>query len=277
MNALAPVVAALAPRGLNLHGVVPARAWDAVMAPARQTAALLPGATTIGVFANGGPGLWRAFLADLDADPRRLTDEANPFDAFVRRVVLAADAALGDAPRRWFWAAADAEVHVDFRVLAHLAGIGQASRLGLLLDDRFGPWIGLRAACFLVEPGVNVGDPLAPVTPAEPALSPRCEGCTRCADACPGVAFPAGRWAVDVCSTFHHLSDACASRCHAREACPVGADQRYDPDEIVYHYNRAAGREALRRRLGLAPGADRYDGIGPHWGDWRKRVDVKGG
>ena len=102
MNALAPLAAALAPTGLNLTGSVRSREWDAVMAPARQTSALLPGATTIAVFANGGPSLWRAFLADLDADPRGLIDEANPFDAFVRRVVLAADASLGDLPRRWF-------------------------------------------------------------------------------------------------------------------------------------------------------------------------------
>ncbi len=249
------------------------------MGPNRTTSALLPGATDIIVVANGGPTMWRAFLADLKASPAGLTTEEHPLDAYVRREVMRADASLGDLPRRWFWAAATAEVHIDFRVLAHLAGIGGASRLGLLLDDRFGPWIGLRAACFVVDPASAPGRTLTPTatSPALPALSPHCEGCDRCIAACPASAFPDGRWAVDVCSTFHHTSDMCAATCHARLACPIGADERYDPDEIQYHYNRKLGREFLRNLLALPAGADPYEGVGPHWQDWRKRVDVAGG
>lgn len=245
------------------------------MTPSRRAENLLPGTTAIVVVANGGPTLWRSFLADLHEDPRRLVEEEHPFDAFVQRAVLGADASLGDLPRRWFWAAAQAEVHIDFRVLAELAGIGRASRLGLLLDDVHGPWVGLRAACFVAAPGpVLPGLGLAEDAPTR--LSEHCGDCHRCVAACPGGAFPNGRWAVDLCSTWHHVSPTCASNCSAREACPVGADQRYDPDEIVYHYDRARGREALRRRLGIEPEGDRFEGVGPHWGDWRARVDVKG-
>lgn len=283
-----PLAAALDLAGLNLLGVADPAAWDRSMGPARKAAALFPGTRAILVVGNGGPAMWRAFVRDLDANPHHLTDEANPFDAFARRAILKADAALGDAPRRWFWASADAEMHIDFRVLARLAGFGQASRLGLLLHDTFGPWLGLRAACFvgLDLPFATPDLGLAPEPGATPGaasepLSPHCESCSVCVAACPGAALPGGRWAVDVCSTYHHISTRCVSSCQARSACPVGVAHHYDEAEITYHYNRALGRQALRARLGLpagrGPDGDRFDGIGPHWTDWRTRVDVAGG
>lgn len=270
---LAAFTDALLPSGLNLVGVASTRAWNASMGPQRTTEALFPAARSILVVGNGGPTMWRAFVRDLDADPRHLTEEANPLDAFARRTILGADTALGPAARRWFWAAADADTHVDFRVLANLAGFGRASRLGLLLHDTFGPWVGLRAACFIDADLPGTHEPETSLA-AEPTLARQCLGCSACVAACPGSAFPGDRWAVDVCSTYHHLSTRCASTCHARDACPVGADQRYDEAEITYHSNRALGRQALRERLGLAQGADRFEGIGPHWTDWRTRVGV---
>ncbi len=273
MLSLSNLRAALAPAGLNAVGVADPAAWDARMGPERVTGALLPGARAIIVVGNGGPTLWRAFVAALEADPGRLTREKNPIDAFVRREVLRADEALGDAPRRWFWAAADAETHIDFRVLAHLAGLGAASRLGLLLHDRWGPWLGLRAACF-----VDLALPFdRPQTATGLELSAHCRDCHACEVACPGAAFPGGTWAVDACSTFHHTSTACASTCHSRAACPVGAKDRYDPDEFAYHSNRRLGRQALRAHLGVRDGADRFEGEGPFWRDWRTRTDVSGG
>ncbi|MSP55349.1 MAG: hypothetical protein EXR69_07080 [Myxococcales bacterium] len=305
MNALSLLATALSPSGLNLLGVADPAAWDKTAAPSRTAAALYQGTRAIILVGNGGPSMWRAFVRDIEANPGHLTAEANPFDAFARRAIFEADGALGDAPRRWFWAAADAETHIDFRILARLAGFGQASRLGLLLHDTFGPWLGLRAACFValdlpfatLDSGLDPGPQPGGGAVAEP-LSHHCEGCSRCVAACPGAALPGGRWAVDVCSTYHHTSTRCASSCSSRSACPVGAAHRYDDAEITYHYNRALGRQALRARLGVSapggdgggggggrsagssagdPAVDGFDGIGPHWTDWRTRVDVAGG
>lgn len=270
-RAAARLSSTLAASGLDLVGVVDAHtlsaAWDTVVPAARRADTLLPGARSALVFGNGGGALWDTFLADLRRDPRGLTEEANPLDAYVRRVVTQADALLGDVPRRWFWAAADAEVHIDFRLLAGLAGMGVQSRLGLLIHPTFGTWLGLRAACFLAED--LPANAAAPVDP--------CAGCPApCVTACVGDAFRDSRWEVDRCVRFHRDADLCERTCASRFACPVGADRRYTPEHYGYHAHRKSGRAWLRAHLGLPPGADRFEGVGPHWGDWRARVDVKG-
>ncbi len=257
----------LAAAGLDLSGVASASAWDAQMAPARRTDALLPGARSIVVFGNGGSALWDSFLADLRRDPRGLTEESDPLDAYVRRLVTSADPLLGDVPRRWFWSAANVDLHIDFRLLAGLAGLGVQSRLGLLIDPTWGTWIGLRAACFLA----------ADLPTSAPAAVDPCAACPApCLAACPGDAFVDGRWAVDRCVRFHQDDDRCERSCASRLACPVGADRRYRPEHYAYHAHRASGRRWIRAHLGLPEGADPYEGVGPFWGDWRKRVDVKG-
>lgn len=253
--------------GLNAWGVAPVEAWDAAVGPERRSAALLPGARSILVLGSGGGALWDALLAELRADPRRLAEEAHPLDAFVERRVRQADAELGERPRRWFFAAASAELHLDFRVLASLAGLGRRSRLGLLLHPEYGVWLGLRAACFLTEP----------LAPTGPLSGDPCEACPApCIPACPGEAFPGGHWHVDPCSAFHAASPACTSSCAARSACVASPHARYDADEYLYHYDRARGRARLRELVGLAEADDAFEGVGPHWQTWRRKVRVTG-
>jgi len=267
IGAVSRVRSALAAGGLNVVGTADAAAWDAAMPEARRTAALSPGARSILVVGNGGSALWETFVADLRRDPRGLTEEPHPLDAYVRRVVTAADPLLGDLPRRWFWATAEAELHIDFRMLAALGGMGVQSKLGLLLHPEWGTWLGLRAACFLAAD--------LPVSP--PVTHNPCDGCPApCINTCIGGAFAEGRWDVDTCARFHRESDGCERTCASRLACPVGADRRYAPAHYAYHSHRQSGRALLRDTIGLPPGADPYEGVGPHWGDWRARVDVKG-
>ena len=146
---LAALTTGLAAQGLNAWGVADPARWDAHVPPEKRADAVLPGARAIVVFGSGGPALWHALLADVAATPAHLADEAHPLDAFVRRAVQAADAHLGATRRRWVYAAADASPLVDFRTLGWLAGLGGRSRLGLLLHPEYGPWLGLRAACFV--------------------------------------------------------------------------------------------------------------------------------
>ncbi len=261
------MTALLAPSGLDLVGVANPSAWNAEALPARTTAALFPPTRAIVVIGNGGPAMWRAFVGDLEANHAHFLEEANPLDVFARRAVLAADVVWGSTPRRWFFAAAEADLHIDFRVAARLAGLGTASRLGLLLHPDFGPWVGLRAACFIA----------ADLPFANPMQFDPCSDCPApCMTACPGGAFPDGSWSVSACGAFKGSSDRCTQICHSRAACPVGSAQRYDDAGFRYHNDRASGRRALRKHLGIPDGEDRFEGTGPYWGDWKSRIDATG-
>jgi ferredoxin len=249
----AALIERLAQTGLNAAGVADG-------APYR---ALLPGCRSVLVFASGGGALWRHFTAAIRAEPAALTGEQHPLDAFVRRALERADPAP-PASRRWIRCAADEPEPIDFRTLALRAGLGWPSALGLVLHPTWGPWLGLRAACFTREP--------LPPTPPPPGPGP-CAGCAApCATACPAgaVALPfrpggTGGWQVRVCATWNAETGACARSCAAREACPVGAAHRYAPLERHYHQDRRSGRSALAAALGIA---DEREGIGPDWRRW---------
>ena len=255
--------AALLPSGINLVGVISVAEWDAAAPEVRQSKAVAPGARSIIVVGNGGPRMWHALGEAIDAERAALVDQPHPVDAFARKQILAAGAAFAGMSPRWFWAAADATLHLDFRMLAQMAGFGTVGRLGLVMHPKYGSWLGLRSACFVdVE-----------LTPTRASGPHPCDGCDApCITACPGGAFSTGEWGVDACSSFKAASTRCASTCHARLACPAGLDQRYPEQAITYHANRAEGRAALRERFSIT--SDRFDGVGPHWHDWRKRVDL---
>ena len=221
-----------------------------------RTGDLFPEAKSILVLASGGRALWDAFVADLAENPEHLTEEQHPLDAYVRRCIDDASSVLVDMPHRWFFASAEAEVHLDFRTLAVRAGLGAPSRLGLVIDGVYGPWMGLRAACML-----SVTLPVS-----EPAVD-HCGPCSApCVSACPGSALEGGRWSVDVCASFHRTSTVCDTRCDARSACPLGHEHRYSEVQARYHYNRAVGRVELAQALRIED--KKYSGIGPLWADW---------
>ncbi len=133
-----------------------------------------------------------------------------------------------------------------------------AAQSGRLLDAEWGPWMGLRAAAFV---------PFSlPVSSPAPDL---CADCAApCEVACPGDAFVEGRWSVARCASFHQVSVACVASCAARSACPVGSVHRYSDLELLYHYNRAQRRVALRAALGIPAEQDPHLGSGPFWGAW---------
>jgi hypothetical protein len=234
--------------GLDVQGVADGSGYES----------WLPGCRSVVVYGSGGSTLWESMLAACRVDPRRWSDEQHPLDAFVRTEVRAIDP-HPPASRRWvFCGALDAE-QPDFRTLAHRAGLGYASKLGLLLHPEFGPWLGLRAACFTTEV-------LPPTGPLEGPCP--CDGCPApCVDACPGGAMSRERgWDVRACSSFHEASHVCHRDCASRMACPVGANQRYGELERLYHNNRVAGRPAVAAALGID---DSKPGIGPQWAAWK--------
>ena len=165
---------------------------------------------------------------------------------------------VGDFRSRWFLATATAPVQLDFRSLAVLAGVGAGSRLGLVIDPELGPWMGLRAACFV--------DLELPSSRPAPDV---CSGCSApCMTSCPASALDSGEWNVQICASHHRSTVDCAHTCHSREACPVGDEHRYSALQRRYHYDRKGGRVLLRESLGIPAEQDSHVGVGPHWGDW---------
>ncbi|MFT5686863.1 MAG: ferredoxin, partial [Myxococcota bacterium] len=244
MNWVDEIRASLGKAGLNVFGVADGRGLDHI----------LPGCRSVVVFASGGTALWEAMCVNLSAHPAHLTDEDHPLDAFVARSIAAADP-TPPASRRWVRCAAQPEAFVDFRPLAHGAGMGWTSRLGLLLHPEFGPWLGLRAACFTTE-ALPVSGPVSGENP--------CDACPgHCASACPGGVLSEGPLNIRQCAAFHLTSDACHGRCHARLACPVGARHRHGTLQHHYHNERIDGRGLLAEALGITD--DARSGVGPHW------------
>ena len=255
-ESVAGLVDRLAQVGLNHWGVVSTERYDATARDGVKTGDLFPDARSILVFASGGTALWDAFTADLTANPSHLVDEQHPLDAFVMRAVNAGSQSLQGLPHRWFYAAAEAKVHLDFRTLAVTAGIGVPSRLGLVIDETYGPWLGLRAACMLP---ISLPETEAGVDLCSPCASP-------CISACPGSALVGGQWSVEACASFHRTSDVCATQCDARGACPLGDKHRYSRDQVRYHNNREVGRRELAQMLNIEDKI--FKGIGPLWADW---------
>jgi hypothetical protein len=222
---------------------------------------VLPGCRSVLVIGSGR-ALWDAFVTDLRATPGHLADEAHPLDAFVHRAVDAADP-TPPATRRWVRCAADQRERVDFRTLARDAGLGSPSALGLLLHPTLGPWFGLRAACFTVDE-LPVSRSVIDGSPCLDCRAPCAEACPAAAIALPYRPGVSGGIAIDTCARWNVEQDSCATSCRAREACPVGAGQRYSALEVQYHHNRRAGRRALAIDLQIA---DAREGIGPRWRD----------
>ena len=256
IDLLRPVIEQLREAGLNHWGIVSREVYDSVASPGLTSADLAPWAKSILVLASGGRALWDDMCEAILEDKRRLTRTPHPVDCHVGEIVQGVP--LSMVRHRWFMATATAEVQLDFRSLAVLGGIGSPSRLGLVIDRQFGPWMGLRAACFLEWE-------LPPSRPAPDV----CEGCSApCVSACPAGALPDGQWDVGVCAAYHRTSKDCDQTCHARVACPVGEAHRYSDLEQIYHYDRARGRVLLREALGVDAADDPHQGIGPHWEAW---------
>ncbi len=287
-SALDALRSSLTRAGLDRLRIMDGAAWDAIAPSAHTCAAMVGGPAQVLVVGNAGAALWEAFVAALrarraaeasqaDPDPSQadaaaratFMGEEHPLDAYVRRSVAEADAHLRGWRRRWvFGDAGDTDLlgdahggtavvvprrsHLDMRTLGERAGIGARGRLELLMDPEAGPWIGLRAACFLRadRSGVFSEDPSTSLRDATPDGFAACRTCDACARACPGGAFPAGRFDIRACVAFRRASATCADGCAARRACPVGAARAYPRDAERYHSNRAEGLRVLAEVVG---------------------------
>ena len=151
---------------------------------------------------------------------------AHPLDDWVRATVQAVAVAWGaravfpsDRPFLPFqrWAQRAEDVH--------------PSPLGVLIHPELGLWHAYRAALLFA----------APLTVPERGSRPSpCDACANkpCLSACPAGSFGPGGFDSSSCHT--HLETAAGQSCleggcRARDACPVGRDRRYGPDQIRFH------------------------------------------
>jgi hypothetical protein len=170
----------------------------------------------------------------------RLARRGHPLDDFTAATLADLEPALQGC--RVFLPTLDAQTRLDFMRLGQLAGLGAPSELGVLVSERFGPWFALRAAIFTPHDLKE--------SPAAPAL---CNGChAPCRAACPAaiVGPPPFPWPACV-AVREGPRSPCRARCGARETCVVAPEQRYDSLEMLYHYDRPAGRRALCARFGV--------------------------
>jgi len=240
--------------GLNHWGVVAAGAYDNGAKSGLSIAEIAPGTKSILVVGNAGRAFWEAFMGDLRQSPDHLRDYDHPVDAYVSRAIQRSSAPITQLNHRWIEAAHDAPIHLDFRTLAVAAGLGAPSRLGLVIHPKYGPWMALRAACFL---------PLS--LPNSKRVEDLCSDCAApCVAACPGNAFSDRQWDAERCVTFHQESTDCSQSCASRAACPVGSNMAYSGLQQRYHYNRKTGRKEVAQLLDIE--GDCRAGVGPLWG-----------
>jgi hypothetical protein len=235
--AVAALLRALAPYGLDLVGTTTIAAYDALVPPSYRFAAEdAPGAVI--VIGNGGAGFWSAYRTHLARHPQHAT-RAHPLDDFTAWVMetvavpVAEDQGLGPSLRLPF---RETTPPLSFVHLAEAAGLGRRSLLGVLVHPEYGPWMALRGA-LLVSAAPPAARPAAGFDP--------CAHCIErpCLAACPGTAVhhPSG-WDVPRCIDFRVAAgdgNPCLDRCHARVACVYGRRHRYPDDALAYHQQRA--------------------------------------
>jgi len=235
---LAHLGEALQPTGLNLLGVAAVQAYEARVPAALHIRRHHPTARCVLVVGNGGSRFWTAFAGSewyrgvggdrLDSFSQHCIDER-----------LAPVFGRAGATWRAFYPFRFGSEPLSFQDLAHAAGLGVPSLLGLLIHPTYGPWIALRCAVAIDLP-LPVSGPLT--------WAP-CAACRErpCITACPGAAVtPEAGWSAGACSRERlHAPDSCADGCHARWACIHGQPHRY-PLAAQRHHQSASLSEMRR-------------------------------
>jgi hypothetical protein len=225
---------ALVAAGLNVAALLAPSQYDALVPESWQARQLLPNAASVIVIGSGGDGF---YWAARKARP----GSVHPVDDYCAELVgRAADRleAAGFATcAAFYWErrtrnGGEPGEFADFVALARAAGLGAASRLGMLLHPRYGPWFAIRALLLSERPAPVAANEAATADPFDP-----CPSCSApCIAACPGNAVALRKkFSGQRCAETRHKLAACAARCDARLACPQGADYRYDPEALSHH------------------------------------------
>lgn len=136
--------------------------------------------------------------------------------------------------------------HIGLQRLGALAGWHHAAPFMVGIDSHWGSWFAYRV--------VLLTDTDLPATPVQDLGHP-CPTCSSqaCIRACPAQALDAGHMDLAACQQ-QRLAEgsACAQACLARQACPVGAEHRYDDSQI--RHGAAGSLAVIRRHVALRSG-----------------------
>lgn len=213
--------AALLPSGIRLRGTV---AFAEGEGPALEDG---DHARSVVLLGNVGGSIWPAFAAW-----RKTYQGSDPLDRWSKSVIGPVAAELeatalypSDPP------------YMPFQQWAIRAEGLTASPLGILIHPIYGLWHGYRGALAFRQ--------VIAVASAAPDASP-CKGCVDkpCLNACPADAVSPAGFSLEPCRT--HLSGievqarCMETGCLARNACPVGADFRYPPEQLRFHMDALA-------------------------------------
>lgn len=218
--------------GLDVVGVLAIARYDALVPAGWRSAALLPGARAAVVVGSGGRALWAAVQRAPGG-----AEGVDPVDRHAARVLarfVAAEEQAGERARVCLGHETREGAFVDLVALGAACGLGAPSRLGLLLHPTYGPWLSLRGLV-LTTRSLPETSPLDGFRPCDACPAP-------CASACPGRAVPqaAGmRFDVRACAATRWREAACALRCDARRACPIGSEHAYAPEAEAHHMRAA--------------------------------------
>jgi len=197
------------------------------------------GSTSVVLLANAGPKFWH----HLKQSP--LQHQENPVDAVsIDMAHTLNQDFLNAAPFTQLYPSPPNHSFIPLMRFGGLAGWNVPSPLGLGLHPDYGPWSAYRAAwlsptdqvpnAYCIQPE-NFKSTDTSTLQNSAAL---CIGCSApCVTACPAGAVIAGQnFGAARCHEYRlPESSPCHTHCDARRACPIGADQQYDDEQLEYH------------------------------------------
>jgi ferredoxin len=204
--------------GLAWRGAFHPRAGDDVPSLADGAAA-----GTLVLLGFAGRGQWPAFVASVE----HADGHPHPLDRWSRRVI----GALGARHGAMDLYPSDGPPWLPFQRWAMQAEAVHRSPLGILIHPDWGLWHAYRGALVLRE---RIDLPAPDLRPSP------CASCVArpCENACPVSAI--SRAGYDTAACGAHVAaeagaDCLQQGCRARRACPVGAAQRYGPEQAEFH------------------------------------------
>lgn len=230
-----PLKAQLDEAGLNRQHV-----FDLSQLPPELLAPLCVGGheRQLILFGHAGRRLWERVQAEA-------ARSAHPIDEYSMRTVedWIAQAAPGARFRFVYPRGLPSGQHVGLQRLGMLAGWHHASPFMVGVDAKWGSWFAYRAAILT--------DTSLPASPTDDHGHP-CTDCDAkpCIQVCPARALDSGSMNAPACHQYRlSQNSACALGCLARQACPVGAEHRYDQSQI--RHSSAGSLAAIRKLVAL--------------------------